>query len=125
MANKVIISGRITKDLDLRKTQTGLSVLSFNIAVDRIGKDEKTDFIPVVVWRQSAEFLSQYAHKGTLIFVDGHLQTRIYENGEQKTTVTEIVAERVEILSQPKNKEDIIPHENVPTVEITDEELPF
>ena len=72
MINRVILVGRLTRDPMLRKTQSGLSVATFTVACDRRfsggnGQDRQTDFISCVAWRQSAEFLGQYAHKGTMI----------------------------------------------------------
>lgn len=105
MINRVILTGRLTKDPELRKTQTGLSVCSFQLAVDRPkqkGQDDAvTDWISCQVWRQAADYICNYAKKGALLAVDGRLQTRSYDNASgQKVHVTEIVCERVEIQRQ-------------------------
>lgn len=105
MINRVILTGRLTKDPELRKTQSGLSVCSFQLAVDRPkqkGQDEAiTDWISCQAWRQSADYICNYAKKGALLAVDGRLQTRSYDNASgQKIHVTEVVCERVEIQRQ-------------------------
>ncbi len=100
MLNCAVIMGRLTADPELRTTNNGTSVTSFTVAVDRSfvrpGEERQTDFINVVAWRQSAEFVSRYFHKGSMIAVQGAIQTRNYEdkNGNRRTAV-EIVAERV------------------------------
>lgn len=98
--NKVILMGRITHDLELKTTQSGISVCSFSIAVDRRfqtkGEEKKTDFFNIVTWRQQAEFVTRYFAKGRMILVEGELQTRSYvdKNG-QNVRVVEIVADQV------------------------------
>lgn len=100
MLNTAVIMGRLVADPELRTTQTGLSVTSFTVAVDRnyqrAGTDRQTDFINVVAWRQTAEFVSRYFRKGSMIAVEGSIQTRNYEdrNGNKRTAV-EIVANNV------------------------------
>ena len=99
MVNCAILMGRLTKDPELRTTQNGTSVTSFAVAVDREyvrqGEERQTDFINVVAWRQTAEFVSRYFRKGSMIAVQGSIQTRNYEdrNGNKRTAV-EIVADR-------------------------------
>lgn len=109
MINRVIITGRLTKDVEVKQTASGLSVASFTVACDRNRrKDENSteqsaDFISCVAWRQSAEFLEKYAQKGTMIGVDGRIQTRSYENAQgAKVYVTEVVADNVQILETKK-----------------------
>lgn len=100
MLNCAVIMGRLTADPELRTTTNGVSVTSFSVAVDRAyqkaGADRQTDFINVVAWRQTAEFVSRYFHKGSMIAVQGSIQTRNYEdrNGNKRTAV-EIVADNV------------------------------
>lgn len=95
--NSVTISGRLTADVEVRKTQSGLSVASFTVAVQK--DKEHADFINCVAWRQSADFLGQYSHKGDMVGVMGRLSTRDYERDGQKVYVTEVIADRVEILA--------------------------
>ncbi|MEF9866007.1 MAG: single-stranded DNA-binding protein [Oscillospiraceae bacterium] len=100
MLNVVALMGRLTADPELKTTQSGLSVCSFSIACDRSyaksGEERKADFINIVTWRQTAEFVCKYFHKGSLIALDGSIQTRNYEdkNGNKRTAF-EIVASNV------------------------------
>lgn len=104
MINRVVLVGRLTKDVEVRKTQSGLSVASFTVACDRNRRaqdnsQQTADFINCVAWRQSADFLGQYAHKGALIGVDGRIQTRSYDrNDGTKVYVTEVVCDSVQLL---------------------------
>ena len=99
MLNCAIIMGRLTADPELRTTDNGTSVTSFSVAVDRAyarqGEERQTDFINVVAWRQTAEFVTRYFRKGSMIAIHGSIQTRNYEdkNGNKRTAV-EIVADR-------------------------------
>lgn len=111
MINNVVLVGRLTRDIELRKTQSGLSVASFTIACDRrLSQEQKNnneqsaDFISCVAWRGSADFLGNYAHKGDTVGVEGRIQTRSYDRDGQKVYVTEIVANSVSILhsTQPR-----------------------
>ena len=100
MLNCAIIMGRLTADPELRTTGNGTSVTSFSVAVDRAyarqGEERQTDFINVVAWRQTAEFVSRYFRKGSMIAVQGSIQTRNYEdrNGNKRTAV-EVIADKV------------------------------
>ena len=84
MLNCAVIMGRLVADPELRTTGSGISVTSFTVAVDRsyqkAGTERQTDFIDVVAWRQTAEFVSRYFHKGSMIAVQGSIQTRNYED---------------------------------------------
>lgn len=102
MINRVVLVGRITADPEIRKTQTGLSVTRFTLALDN-GKDKPADFINCVAWRQSADFLGEYARKGFVIGVDGRISTRSYEKDGHKVYVTEVVADTVRICSGKQN----------------------
>lgn len=94
--NKVILMGRLCVDPELKQTQGGVSVTSFNLAVDRKGKtgeDKVCDFITVVAWRQTAEFICRYFKKGQAILVCGELQTRSWTDGSgNKRSAVEVVA---------------------------------
>lgn len=104
--NKAILTGRITRDPDLRKTQSGQSVISFTLAVDRMpAKDgtEGADFPSITAWGKTAEILSQYARKGSKIAVVGRIQTRNYDDKDgRKVYVTEVVADQIELLDSRK-----------------------
>lgn len=100
MLNCVVIMGRLVADPELRTTASGLSVSSFAVAVDRNyarpGEEKQTDFINVVAWRSTAEFVSKYFHKGSMIAVQGSLQTRRYEDKTgAKRTAYEVLADNV------------------------------
>lgn len=84
--NRVCLMGRIGRDLELKKTNSGVSVVSFPLAVDRNGKDAGTDWIDVVAWRGTAEVLCSYADKGRMIGVEGRLQMRDWtdKNGNKR-----------------------------------------
>lgn len=96
MLNKAILNGRLTKAPELKQTNSGKSVCGFTIAVDRSRDREKTDFIPIVAWGKTAEFVNQWFGKGDLITIVGRIEVRNYEdkNGN-KRTATEIIAEEV------------------------------
>lgn len=107
MYNKVILMGRITKDLELKVTPSGVSVLSFTLAVDRRytdkGGEKQTDFINCVAWRQQAEFISRFFSKGAMIFIDGELQVRNYKDKDGKTVyVTEVIVDRADFTGEKK-----------------------
>lgn len=96
---KAIIMGRITHDLEIRQTPSGVAVLQFTVAVDRNyskDREKQTDFINCVAWRNTAEHIGKWFSKGRMIAIDGHLQTRSYEdkNGT-KHYVTEIMVDSV------------------------------
>jgi len=101
--NKVIIMGNISNEVELKQTQGGTSVCSFNVAVGRYSKDPreaKTDFFTVVAWQQKAEFVSRYFKKGNPILICGQLQTRSWnDNQGQKRYTTEVVAEEVSFVA--------------------------
>ena len=96
--NKVILAGRLTKDSELRTTPSGTPVTQFDIAVNRRGTKDgqqpQADFITVVAWRQTAEFITRYFKKGNAICVVGSIQTRSFtDKNNQKRTATEVVAD--------------------------------
>ena len=101
MLNKIFIMGRLTRDPELRRTQTGTPVVSFSLAVDRDYRDKTTgeratDFIDVVAWRQTAEFVSRYFTKGRMAVVEGRLQIRDWTDKEGgKRRSAEVVADNV------------------------------
>lgn len=107
MINRVVLVGRLTKDVEVRKTQSGLSCANFTVACDRFRKkddqEQSADFINCVAWRQAADFLGSYAQKGMLVGIDGKIQTRSYENRDrQKVYITEVLADSVQILETKK-----------------------
>ena len=100
MLNKIIIMGRLTRDPELRRTGSGTAVTSFSLACDRDFKsqsgDKETDFIEVVAWKNTAEFVSKYFSKGRMAVVDGRLQIRDWtDKAGNKRTTAEVVADNV------------------------------
>ena len=93
--NKVLLLGRLTKDPELRATPSGVSVTSFTVAVNRRFKKDETDFINCIAWRNTAEFVSKYFGKGSMIAVVGSIQTGSYEKDGQKHYTTDINVEEV------------------------------
>ena len=106
--NNVSLIGRLTKNVELRKTNSGKDVVSATIAVQR--DKENADFIPIVVWDSNATYLAKYAEKGTRIAITGSLQSREYESNGKKQYVLEVVG-RVEILF---DKKDDAPKQETP-----------
>lgn len=107
MLNKVFIQGRLVADPELRHTQNGIAVTSFRIAVDRNYKDRETgerkaDFINVVAWRHTGEFVSRYFSKGQMALVEGVLQVRDYTDREgNRRYATEVIADSVYFCGDP------------------------
>lgn len=103
MLNRVVLVGRLTRDPDLRYTSSGLAVANFTVAANRPFRnqqgEQEADFINCVVWRKTAENLANYMRKGSLIGVDGRIQTRSYEGQDGKMVyVTEVLAENIQFL---------------------------
>ncbi|MBC8016076.1 MAG: single-stranded DNA-binding protein [Sporomusaceae bacterium] len=97
--NKVILVGRLTRDPEVRYTQTGKAVASFSIAVDNgFGDNKRADFIPIVVWDKLAEVCGNNLTKGRRVLVEGRLQIREYEKDGQKRRSAEVVAQNIEFL---------------------------
>lgn len=129
MLNKVVLIGRLTKDPELRYTPAGIPITRFTLAVDRNYKNQngerETDFIPVTVWRGTAETCAKYLAKGRLVAVVGRIQTGSYEaeDGTRRYT-TDVVADEVKFLKLgERDKEQDAAPEGFQ--EIDDTELPF
>jgi single-strand DNA-binding protein len=109
--NKVILGGRLTADPEIKKTGSGVAVTSFTIAVDRkYSKDseKKADFITIVAWRQTAEFICKYFTKGSAIIICGELQTRSWKDADGKNRyATEVVASEVSFAESKKASDNI------------------
>lgn len=100
MLNKIFIMGRLTRDPELRRTQSGTPVTSFSLAVDRDFKsqsgEKETDFIDVVAWRNTAEFVAKYFNKGRMAIVEGRLQIRDWQDKDgNKRRTAEVVADNI------------------------------
>ena len=134
MINTVTLVGRLTKDPELRYTQTGKGVATFTLAVTRPFKnqngDYESDFINCQTWGKAAENLANYMRKGSKVGVVGRIQTRNYENNEgRRVYVTEVVADSVQFLepkkeSKPKENSDQFADDGKP-IDIQDDDLPF
>lgn len=103
MLNRAVLTGRLTRDPELRYTTSGTAVVSFTLAVDRQFRnqngDRDADFINCVIWRRSAENFSNFTHKGSLVGIDGRIQTRNYENQQgNRVYVTEVVVDNFALL---------------------------
>lgn len=131
MINNVILTGRLTKDADLRKTTSGKSVASFSLAVDRGRKVEgqpTADYVPCVAWDKTADLLVQYCHKGSLIGVEGKIQTRSYEdpNSRKKVYVTEVVINNLTFLeTKGQAQQQTEQFNDMPVMDIEADDLPF
>lgn len=115
MLNKAILMGRLTRDPELRQTQSGTSVVSFRLAVDRGRKSADpnqptADFIDIVAWSQTADFVSRYFRKGQLVAVCGRIQSRSYtDNAGNKRNAVEVVAEEVHFAEPKRDNYDNVP----------------
>ena len=108
MLNRVILMGRLVSDPELKTTPNGVSVTNFRIAVDRSyvrsGEERKADFIDIVCWRQTAEFVCRYFGKGAMIAVEGQLQTRTYQAKDGTNRyVVEVVADNVSFTGEKRD----------------------
>lgn len=107
MFNLVVLTGRLTADPELRTTPSGVSVTSFSIAVQRkykAGEEAETDFINIVAWRQTAEFVCKYFDKGKMIGIEGSIQTRRYTDNEGKNrTAFEVIANNVQFVESKRS----------------------
>ena len=136
MLNVVVLTGRLTADPELKSTQSGVSVCSFCIAVERrykSGEDRVSDFINIVSWRSSAEFVSKYFKKGQQIIIEGSMQTEEWEKDGEKKSRTICTIEKADFCGNKSDnagntnnnsKVDADGFMNIPD-EIADEELPF
>jgi len=137
MINRVVLLGRLTRDVDLKYTQSGTAVGSFSLAVQRPFKDangeRSSDFVNAIIWRKSAENFANFVHKGSLVGIEGRLQTRNYENNQgQRVYVTEVVVDNFSLLekkgdSQNAQQQPADPFANSDNgkMEFDDSQLPF
>lgn len=116
MLNRAILTGRLTRDPELRYTTSGTAVVQATIAVDRQFKNQQgereADFINLVIWRKAAENFANFTHKGSLVGIDGRIQTRTYENKQsQRVYVTEINVDSFSLL-EPRQDNNQQPNNN-------------
>ena len=138
MLNKAILVGRLTADPERKQTPGGVAVCTFDIAVNRPYSDKngerQTDFIHIVAWRSTAEFVCQYFHKGNAIGIDGSIRTRSYTDKDgKKRTVFEVVADAVSFVEGKRPAQDSGRFSQIPAapsqeyidMDCEDEDLPF
>lgn len=143
MINNVVLVGRMTAEAELRYTPSNVATASFNLAVNRPFKNQngerEADFIRCVIWRQAAENLANWAHKGSLIGVVGRIQTRSYDNQQgQRVYVTEVIVEQFQLLESRNSQQGQSnnaqngsqgghqqPFGNSTPMDISDDDLPF
>lgn len=124
--NKIILMGNTTKDIELRKTNSGKSVAAFSLAVKRPFTQDTTDFFNCVAWERTAETLSDYVKKGTKILVEGYLTNREYEKDGAKRIITEVIVERFHFCeSKGGGKPQAKPSAEDYSIIADDEDLPF
>lgn len=124
--NKIMLVGRLTKDPELRYTQSGTAVTSFTLAVNRkFSKEKEADFINCVAWQKTGEFVAEYFKKGSAIGLEGRLQVRTYDDEHgQKHWITEVIAEQVEFVER-KGSESGLNQDLGQEIVFDDEDLPF
>ncbi|WP_288777105.1 single-stranded DNA-binding protein [uncultured Mitsuokella sp.] len=124
--NKAIIIGRLTKDPEVRYTQSGNTVATFTLAVDRrVSKDKpkEADFIPCVVWGKTAEVVERWCKKGKQLAIEGRIQARSYDAKDgSKRYVTEVIVSELELLG---SKNDSGSQQSGGRPQLSDEEIPF
>lgn len=130
MLNKVLLQGRLVADPETRHTTNGTAVSSFRLAVDRDFKNQngekETDFINIVAWRNTAEFVGKYFEKGQMAIVDGRLQVRDYTDRDgNKRYVTEVVANSVYFAGSKPEQTEQSNHNGLEPLDDDDGELPF
>ena len=131
--NRVVLVGRITKDVKLSYTQSNIAVASFTVAVNRPYSNEdgnkEADFIQCVAWRKQAENMEKYVHKGDMLGIDGRISTRSYDTDDGTKYVTEVVCDNVTFLETKKEQvvtnEDTEEYEEKKVEGTTEEDLPF
>ena len=142
MFNLVVLTGRLTADPELKKTPNGISVTTFSIAVSRryrAGEETQADFITIVAWRQTAEFITKYFTKGSMIGIEGSIQTRKYtdKNGNNRTAF-EVVANNAQFVESKRDGQsgsmpagEVASYSNADSSDFTDmggamdDDLPF
>lgn len=114
--NKTFLVGRLTKDPELKYLSNNIAVANFTIAINRTFTNQtgerEADFINIVVWRKQAENVKKYLSKGSLVGIDGRIQTRNYENSEgKKVYITEVVADNVQFLESKNQRDNVSPQD--------------
>ena len=109
--NSVNLIGNLCSDVELKELGEEKKVANFRVAVDRAGKEAGADFFRVTVWDRQADLCAQYLCKGRKVGIEGRLRSRSWEDAGQKRSIVEIIANRVEFLSPPKELAEVVPFE--------------
>lgn len=125
--NSINLTGRLTADVELKQTPSGVPVCTFNLAVDRPKVKDTTDFIRIVAWKSTAEFITRYFRKGNKIEITGVLTTRKWQDNSGNNRVTyEVVAENVGFgESKGESKPEMDTQPNLDQINVEDADLPF
>lgn len=131
--NNVSLIGRITKDIELRYTPSGKAVTKFTIAVKRKYSKDESDFITIQAWDKTAELVGNYLGKGSLVGIDGRIQTGSYEKDGVKVYTTDVVAENIHFLESKKdnykandnNDSEYDKFANKKPMEVNEDDMPF
>lgn len=121
--NKTILTGRLTKDVEMKSTQNGTQIVRFTLAVDRKQskdkeKEKSADFISCVAYARIAELVHQYCRKGHKIGIIGHIQTGSYERDGKRVYTTDVIVDELEFIESKKQSEEFVPV-------VEDQDLPF
>lgn len=136
MINNVVLVGRLVRDIEVKKTSSNTSYCRFNLACDRVktknNPNPGADFISCTAWRQTADFLGQYAKKGAIVAVTGRITTGSYDGKDGKVYTTEVTCDNVRLVGGRKADGETTPAEAEPTedaadlgLDVSDDDLPF
>ena len=144
MINRVVLVGRLTRDPELRRTNSGQAVASFTIAVDnrvKAGAEKTASFIPCSIWGQAAENVAKFTRKGSLVGAEGRLNQRTYDSKDgRRVTVIEVICDSVQFLEPKGNTNESTGRDDVPVfddlnddtvdnnlsaIDVADDDLPF
>lgn len=123
--NRTILIGRLTKDIDVRSSQSGTSVAKFTVAVDRRTKEKETDFINCTAFGKIAEVLQKYVRKGHRIGIVGHIQTGSYEKDGHKVYTTDVIVDEIEFLEKKEDAPEPSLDDDFLKIDENATELPF
>lgn len=127
--NNVSLVGRVTKNIEVRKTGSGKSYSRFTLAVPRVFNKDETDFINCIAWGKTADLLGQYVHKGDRLGIRGFIQTGKYDSNGRTTYTFDVVADNIEFLSEKGSSKPAEPEPSTespdPSLEIPEDDLPF
>ena len=127
MINRVVLIGRLTKDITLKKTNNGKTVTSFTVAVDRRGKDAGADFITCRAWEKTAELLATYCGKGSQVGIEGHIVTGSYDDTTtgKKVYTTDVYVDGLTFLDNKQNTPQDATERDEGDEYVTPDDLPF